>query len=566
VPKIMFLILTLALLGLSACAKDPSEKNDVVQLAKTTAASSNHPSKLNFLIVLADDLGYSDAGFMGGEIDTPNLDKLASDGVTFTKFYAMPTCSPSRAALLSGTDPHVAGLGNMAITLAPNQVGQPGYEGHLNHSVASIASRLKAGGYQTFMTGKWHLGAAPDLTPPKRGFDDSFILTFGGGHFTDMGLIGGPYTKAIYLEDGEQVELPADFYSSRFYVDKMIEYLDNRDSQQPFFAYLAFTAPHWPLQAPAETIKKYHGRYDAGYASLQRERLASLKELNLIGATVEVDDTALEEAWQKLTETEKLRSAKEMEIYAAMIDELDSNLGRMLKYLEDTGASENTVILFMSDNGAEGHNISDFWGDALAAYIDECCDNSFENMGNGNSYLWTGPNWAHASSAPSRLYKGYPTEGGIKVPAFIYNPQAKGQKKTSDQLASIMDIAPTILDMANIPASNNVINGHEVAPITGKSLRPYLESTNNPSQSAEDALGWELFGRRAYRQGDWKLISMYDAEGPKDWELFNLKQDPAEANDLSSENPEKLAEMVSLWEAWGDKNNVIMPDTVLKGL
>ena len=564
--KNLFLICTLAVMGLSACVNESAEEASVEQEAETSTVSMDKSSKPNFLIVLADDLGYSDVGFMGGEIDTPNLDKLAHDGVVFTNFYAMPTCSPSRAALLSGTDPHVAGLGNMAITMAPNQKGRPGYEGHLNHSVATVASLLRSGGYQTFMTGKWHLGAAPDLTPPKRGFDRSFILTFGGGHFTDMGLIGGPYAKAVYLEDGERVELPTDFYSSRSYVDKMIDYLDSRDPNQPFFSYLAFTAPHWPLQAPAEAIKKYHGRYDAGYASLLRERQTRMKELNLIAATVEVDDTELEEAWQNLSETEKRRASKEMEIYAAMIDELDSNLGRMLKYLEDSGESENTVIIFMSDNGAAGHNISDFWGDALSTYLVECCDNSYENMGNGNSYLWTGPHWAKASSAPSRLYKGYTTEGGIKVPAVIYNPQAQHQMQTSDQLTAITDIAPTILDMANIPSSPGVFEGREVAPMTGKSLRPYLEGKSRQFRSPNDGLGWELFGRRAYRQGEWKLISMYDAEGSKDWELYNLELDPSEANDLSFANPKKLTEMISLWEAYGKSNNVIMPETVLEGL
>ncbi len=531
------------------------------------AGASNQPP--NVLVVLADDLGYTDLGFMGGEIDTPNLDMLAATGTIFSNFYSAPTCSPTRAMLLSGTDPHTAGLGNMAATMAPNQVGHPGYEGYLNDSVVSLASMLRDAGYQTYMSGKWHLGMTEELSPAARGFDRSFVLTGGGGgHFDHLGLFGGRGSKALYREDGKVVSLPVDFYSSKSYVDKMIGYLEHKNDDKPFFAYLAFSAPHWPLQAPASAIKKYKGHYDKGYAELHAQRLARLKALGFLPQTMTINASQLKKTWEGLSEADKRSQARKMEVYAAMVDQVDVHLGRLLDYLERIGERDNTVIVFMSDNGAEGHDIDQmFGGSVIQDWITQCCDNTYENIGNYNSYVWTGPHWAQASSIPSRLYKGYPTEGGIRVPAFVNHPATIEAGKVSNELASVMDIFPTVLDIAKawpIAAGSQRPN---VAATEGRTLLPYLQGTSSSVRTAGEGIGWELFGRRAYRQGPWKILSMYTVDaGPGKWSLYNLENNPSESQDLSSDFPDKLTELIALWDAYGSAHGVILPDKVLPGI
>jgi len=559
-------IIGLLVMTIAACSEGrPTQGDPKTEPASDRSAVSKRPP--NFLVVLADDLGYSDLGFMGGEIATPHLDDLARKGVTFTNFHASPTCSPSRAMLLTGTDAHTAGLGNMAMTMAPNQVGQAGYEGHLSQSVVTIASLLRVNGYDTHMAGKWHLGIAPGQKPSDRGFDKSFAIALGGGHFTNLGLIGPSNAESIYLEDGERVTLPEDFYSSRSYVNKLIKDIGERDSERPFFAYLSFTAPHWPLQAPAETIEKYRGKYDDGFAALQIARLGRMKALGLVAQDLEMDPTDLDSAWTSLSVESRRRAARTMEVYAAMIDELDSNLGRLLRYLEDTGESDNTVVVFLSDNGAAGQNVSDFWGDMLQDYLAECCDNSYENMGAADSYLWTGPFWARASSTPFRLFKGFPTEGGLRVPALIYDPRATGAPRRSDDLASIMDIAPTLMEMAGIDEMPATFDGRDVAPMEGTSLQPYLTAATDSIRDGEEGIGWELFGRRAFIQGQWKVLSLAGTDGLEAWGLYDLQADPGELNDLATQDPERAEALVSGWEAYSESHNVILPNTsVMPGL
>lgn len=514
----------------------------------------------NILIIVADDLGYTDLGAYGGEIGTPNLDALAGSGVLFTHFYSSPTCSPTRAMLLTGTDHHLAGLGTMAGDHTPNQQGQPGYEGYLNFRVVTVAELLRDAGYHTYMTGKWHLGLEEETGPAERGFERSFaLLPGGGGHFDDLDLSAG-HTGAIYRENGIVTPLPEEFYSTRFYAERMIDYIDGgRGDGRPFFAYLAFTAPHWPLQAPDSSIARHAGAYDGGYDELLTERLERLESLGLLSAEVQPPARLPgERAWTELPAAERRVEARRMEIFAAMVHDLDLYVGRVVDYLKRIGEFENTFIFFMSDNGAEGHDLEAYWPE-LGPAIRECCDNSYENMGRADSYIYYGPNWARAGVGPSRLFKGFATEGGIRVPAFASFPGGLAGGRRYEAFASVMDLTPTVLDLAGVSHPGFRYRGREVEPMRGASMLPMLREEADRVHEPDHVMGWELFGRRAMRRGDWKLVWTTHPFGPDDWELFNLAEDPAENRDLSAQYAGRRGELIGLWERYVEEVGLLLP-------
>jgi len=517
------------------------------------------PKRPNILLIVADDLGYTDIGAYGGEINTPNLNALAGDGMLLTNFYSGPSCSPTRAMMLSGTDYHLAGVGTMNGNWDTNQLGKRGYEAYLNKDVVSISSILQDSGYHTYMAGKWHLGYTPDVQPQSRGFDQSFALLQGGGsHFNDKGGLVQNNTSE-YLENGEVAELPEDFYSSNHYSDKMISYIEQgRGDGEPFFGYLAYTAPHWPLQAPEEDIDLYKGRYDQGYTVLRAERIARLKELKII------DDQAITsmappyiDAWDQLTPDEQKIEARKMEVFAAMVDNLDRNIGRVIDYLKETNQYENTFIMFMSDNGAEGNDISGL--STNAEWIPEAFDNSLENMGKANSYIYYGAKWAHAGVGPFQNFKSFVSEGGIKVPSIIRYGDLPYKGEIDRTMMTVKDVAPTLLELANIDPPGKLYKGREVYPITGKTLLPHLKDADVSVYGPEDIIGWELFGRQAIRQGPWKMITQAEPYGTGNWQLFNLDDDPTEVNDLAAEYPDKMVALIVLWEDYKANNNIILP-------
>jgi arylsulfatase len=344
----------------------------------------------NFLIIVADDLGYSDIGAFGGEIDTPNLDALAAQGLKLTGFHTAPTCSPTRSMLLAGLDNHEAGLGNMAEVIAPNQKGQPGHEGYLRTDVASLAELLGASGYRTHYSGKWHLGLAPEQDPHARGFETSFALLQGGhNHFGLQVALKRGDPGYDYTKNGRHLSsLPENFYSSDYFAAQLIQQLKGGKAspagRKPFFAYLAFTAPHFPLQAPAETIAKYKGRYAGGYDAVRAARLKRQIELGLLDASVVPHDMDLAPLWNTLTSEQKAREERRMEVYAAMVDRLDQNVGRVIQALKETGELDNTIILFLADNGAEGSELTGRSMSMLNA-VYAAADNRLENIGAATS-------------------------------------------------------------------------------------------------------------------------------------------------------------------------------------
>ncbi|APT10534.1 arylsulfatase [Mycobacterium avium] len=519
----------------------------------------------NFLVIVADDLGFSDLGAFGGEIETPNLDRLAYAGVRLTDFHSAPACSPTRAMLLTGTDHHIAGIGTMLEVAAPQFHGAPGYEGYLNDRVVALPELLRDAGYLTLMSGKWHLGATIETSPWARGFERSFaLLPAGASHYGGSGARGFSPVPTLYTEDDRFVSVGDDFYSSDSYTDTLLRYLDERapDDDRPFFAYLPFQAPHWPLQAPDESIAKYRGRYDEGPDVLRAERLAALKRLGLCPPDVTphpmVADGAPE--WADMTDEERARSARTMEVYAGMVDRMDYNVGRVIDYLSRSGELDNTVVIFLSDNGAEGAIVEamPLRGPQIAAQIEKHCDNSLDNLGRPTSFIWYGPRWAQAATAPSRLHKAFTTQGGIRVTGFITWPGFARQGQIGTAFSTVMDIAPTLLELAGTSHPGTAYRGREVAPMRGRSLVGYLSGAADTVHDADTGTGWELFGRRAIRQGNWKALHLPAPYGPGSWQLYDLASDPGEVDDLAAARPDKLAELLALWDRYVEETGVIL--------
>ncbi|OJD29564.1 arylsulfatase [Diplodia corticola] len=551
------------------------------------------PKRPNFLVIVADDLGFSDISPFGGEINTPNIAKLAQNGIRFTDFHAAAACSPSRAMIMTGTDHHIAGLGNLiewtnisgqndpkgGMSTAP-QRGMPGYEGYLNERVAALPEILRDAGYLTMMAGKWHLGLTPERSPKARGFERSFAhLPACSNHYAYEPQLQTPDKIpefmtmsfiALHNEDGEYVKkLPDGWYSSDGYGDKMLQYLKERNEsgdERPFFGYFPFTAPHWPLQAPKEYIEKYKGVYDDGPDALRLKRLQRLKDLGMIPKDVEPHPVVADEVkeWNELTPEEKAKSCRAMEVFAAMVESIDANVGKVVDYLRETGELDNTFVCFLSDNGAEGaaYEAYPMVQGSMLQHLKKYYNNSLDNLGAGDSFIWYGPRWAQAATAPSRLYKAYTTEGGVRVPFVaqfpknIQAPQRNGS--ITDAFATVMDLAPTILDMAGVKHPAPTFQGREVVKMRGKTMLPFAQSADVPRVHEEEFVnGWETCGRAACRKGDWKIVYIPKPKGPERWQLYNLRADPGEVHDLADKEPEKLKELLKLWDDYVLETGVI---------
>lgn len=508
----------------------------------------------NFLLVVVDDMGFADIEPFGSEIETPTLTRLAENGVMFTSFYAAPTCSPARAMLMSGMDNHIAGIGNMAETVADNQMGLPGYEGHLREEVPTIAERLSENGYRTVMAGKWHLGMKRELSPGARGFDYALSFSFGGGsHYSD--LLGPDLhrPRLLYRKNGLlNPQLEDDFYSTTSFTSEVIAGLENTaHTGKPFFAYLALTAPHWPLQLPADDAHGFAGRYDRGYDILRQERLTKQRKLGLFDETQNFaprpDGVP---AWDTLDVESQRRSSRVMEIYAGMIQKVDTELDRLIAYLESKDLAKNTVVIFISDNGADSWDA----GHAPPAVRDHAVtfDNRFENMGRPGSFTLFDRGWGWASGTPFRGYKGSTFEGGIRVPAIIAAPSISAPGRVSTETVSITDFVPTMMELAGID--------FEATEFSGRSITSIMRNDGDPVRTSDDHLGIEIWGRRAIKVGNWKAVRMPKPLGDDQWMLFDLDADPGEQHNLASDKPEMLAQLERAWEKYSTDNNVVLPE------
>ncbi|KAI8665685.1 hypothetical protein LRP88_03808 [Fusarium phalaenopsidis] len=540
----------------------------------------------NFLIIIADDLGFSDTSPYGSEIKTPALDALAREGLRMTNFHTASACSPTRSMLFSGTDNHIAGLGCMWEHMQMRKdyfKGQPGYEGYLNHRVAALPEILSDGGYFTLLSGKWHLGLTKEFAPCSRGFKKNFTFLPGSGnhHAYEPQLDDADSWFCALCTDGHWMEgdeflnrktdLPEDFFSTVSFTDKLLNFFTARseeEKEQPFFACLPFTAPHWPLQASKERIAKYAGMYDDGPDALTQRRLARLKELGLAHKDAKAPPpvaSAMTPEWNDLSPDDKKRSAKTMEIYAAMVEQIDENIGRVVDYLKESQELDNTFILFMSDNGAEGAAMEALpimgGPSTMANIIEKYYDNSTENLGNKDSFIWYGPRWANAGTAPSRGVKGTTFEGGIRCPCIIRYPPLQPQAGSiSNSFVTVMDILPTVLELAGLEHPGKTYRGRAVALPRGKPWVPHLASkkADDVSIHGEDTHvhGWELFGHRAIRQGNWKAVWDPKLENER-WQLFNLEKDPSEQRDVAGANAEVLDKLILFWDQYVAETGMI---------
>jgi arylsulfatase len=583
----------------------------------------------NILYIMADDLGYSDIHAFGGEINTPNLDALVQAGHLLTNHHTGTVCAITRAMLISGTDHHLVGEGTMG---APNdeRAGLPGYEGYLNDSALSVAQLLKDAGYHTYMAGKWHIGSGivgvdrGGKTPDQWGFERSYALLGGAAsnHYAHEAADSKNYTEdGKYVQPGQPGQpggaggSPSTFYSTDFYTQKLIAYIDSQKADgKPFFAYAAYTSPHWPLQVPEPWLHKYSGRYDAGYEAIREARIARQKALGLIpqdfnpypgapetlaqspatanngtasakyvnalnGAKQGYSDYGkgkVNKSWNSLSALEKKAQARYMEIYAGMVENLDHNIGLLIQHLKDIGEYDNTFIMFQSDNGAEGWPI-DSGADPKATDEANAAEPVYSTLGTDNGLqaakrLQYGMRWAEVSAAPFRLTKGYTGEGGVSTPMIVHLPGQTRAGTTRRVFTHVTDNTATFLALAGVtppataaPAAVDpatgvdknkgkvVYQGRNVYPVTGKSLLPLLQGTSNGLVHTEP-FGEETYGR-AYlfsTDGKWKALWTEPPTGPLDghWELFDVSRDRGETTDLSAQNPALTDQLVTQWREY----------------
>lgn len=491
-------------------------------------AQSASPKRPNIVVILVDDMGFSDLGAYGSEIPTPNLDRLAKQGKSFSQFYNTGRCCPTRASLLTGLYSHQAGMGWMT-----NDQGAPGYRGHLNEQCVTIADVLGEAGYFTAMTGKWHVGSNHGVQPWNRGFQRSLNLPAGGVYY------GSTLPKCELHLNGEKIDhddprLPRNWYGTDLWTDYGIRFIDEaRESGKPFFLYLAHVAPHFPLQASAEDIARFRGQYKSGWDQLSRERHQRQIDSGLINRDWKAEPRPEEiQAWNTLSAEEQDRMDHIMAVYAAVVSRMDASVGRLVQALKDRGELENTLILFMSDNGgnAESGPAGRNNGDPTQA----------------DSNWFCGRSWAHLQNTPFREYKHYNHEGGIASPLIAHWPGKIQAGQWVRTPAHIIDIMATCVDVAGATYPKS-FREKPILPMEGASLKPLLLTNSGDNFPVNRSLFWEHEGNAAMRQGDWKLVRK-GLRGP--WELFRLNQDRTEQVNLAEAQPERLASMRTEWQAW----------------
>ena len=525
----------------------------------------------NIVMIVADDMGYADLGVYGSEIETDTIDSIAREGVVLTNFHTGPSCSPTRSQLLTGVDNHHAGLGNMFEKLSPNQKGKPGYEGVLNDKVVTLPSLLRDSGYNTYMSGKWHLGGTIEketgekagFDPYERGFQEVFTMLEGGGDHHSMRGFSPFIPVNDFTKNGQKVtSLPDDFYSTTFFTNQMMEYIEqNRRDGKPFFAYLALSAPHSPYQAPDEYIQKYLKTYEAGWDKVRAQRFNRMKQLGIIPKYIELPER-WEEApsWDSLGAEKQKISTKKMAIYAAMIDFMDDEIARFIKYLKDVGEYDNTIFVFLTDNGADGHNREEDetyekW------FAEEGIDNSYENMGRPNSFITRNVGWAQVSATPHYAEKATHGEGSL-TGAFFFKYTGVTGSGTNNAFTSVRDVTPTLLEYAGVHHPGSSYKGRTIFPMVGKSMRPLLEGWGERIYAKDEPIPFETFGTgdAALYLGSWKVVRLMPPWGNATWKLYNLEIDPTESTDLSRVYPRLYETMIAEYKKYEREVGVVPAD------
>lgn len=495
----------------------------------------------NVVLILIDDAALMDVGCYGGEAATPNIDRLAKQGTMFTHYRTSPMCAPSRAMLLTGYDSHLTGIPNLPLFTPPSYAKKPGYEGVLNDKVETVATRLKRKGYQTYVSGKWHLGHAEANLPNNRGFDRSYILDASGAdNYENRPYLPTQASKPPWYKDGKKIDLPDDFYSSKNLVDELIGFSKEESNKEaPFFSFLSFQAIHIPVQVPKRYTEKYIDTYQKGWDVIKQQRYEKAKQLGIIPNDAPLGDMLpVLKKWDALSEEEKKYQAKAMAVNAGMLEAMDEHIGRYMQYLKQQGQFDNTVFILTSDNGPEASSAGDVqimkvWLKMVGYHQD------YERLGEKGSYNYIGPEFASAASGPSAFFKFYGGEGGLRVPLIFSGPAIPVQSIPA--FSMVTDVTPTILSIAGIDQPTLPPAG----PMTGKSLYPIIQGDTNRVYGPHEPVGLEAAGRRVLYKGDFKLVKNGKPYGDYEWQLYNLAKDPGETNDLAASSPELLQEMIS---------------------
>ncbi len=550
-PKILILALSMAIIS-SSCKKEQN-------------------SRPNIILIMSDDMGYSDIGSYGGVINTPVLDGLAANGLRFTQFYNAGRCCPSRASLLTGLYPHQAGIGHMV-----NEGETDAYRGDLSQNAVTIAEVLKQSGYSTYMAGKWHVtplkptreNPSKHNWPLQRGFDKFFGTIHGAGSYFDPNSL---------TRDNEFIAPSEDFYYTDAISDHAVKFIEDHDSDNPFFIYLPYTAAHWPMHAKPEDIAKYEGKFDSGWDVLRETKYKKMLEMGLVepGWKLPEKDDIVD--WEEEEQKEWYSSL--MEVYAAMVDCMDQGIGRVMNALETKGIKENTLVFFLQDNGG----CAEPWGlrEAIEPYHGDVASDLVMPMkkdelqmdmipkyardgrpvmagrgldpGAGDTYIAYDKPWANASNTPFRMYKHWVHEGGISTPLIAYWPEGiKAKNELRDQPAHLIDIMATCIDVAGATYPKSFKNKN-ITPLEGISLTQAFLNED----LGKRPLFWEHEGNKAVRLGNYKLVSMHQEKAEYDWELYDLASDRSETNNLIKEMPDKAKEMEVLWKGWAKKAGVL---------
>jgi len=514
----------------------------------------------NIVLILADDLGFSDTAPYGGEIHTPTLSRLAEEGVRFTSYHTAASCAPTRGMLLTGVDSHLNGVPNIPEAIPPSQAGHANYRGTLSHGVVTIATLLHQAGYHTYMTGKWHLGKTPDLLPIARGFERTITMADTGADNWEKKPYLPIYSKANWFGDGKEIDLPADFYSSKFFIDKTIEFIESRRADgRPFFSYIPFQAVHMPVQAPQEFTDHYLGRYDEGWTALRQERLARARALGVVPAGSMLAPVPTTRDWSAQSPEQQRYASKKMAVYAGMVEAMDFHLGRLLHYLEKTGLYQNTVFVFASDNGPAGTDLFSTPGASLFRLwlASNGYNTRYETLGTRGSFVNIGPSLASAAAAPLAYYKFFAHEGGMRVPLIIAGPLVAQPGRISKAFAYVTDIVPTLLELAGVPASVAETRTPRVEPLSGRSLLPIVRGLPEPVHEASETIGYELGGNAALFRGRYKIVRDRGPVGDSAWHLFDIAEDPGEAHDLREKHPQLFEALKDAYRDYAQENGVL---------
>ena len=536
--KIRFAARLLARAGCVAAALTTAALPSAAGAAEAPARPQ--PTRPNVVVILLDDVGFSDMGSFGGEIPTPNIDALTKNGLAFTQFYNNARCSPSRASLLTGTYPHQAGLGHLESVHVP---GSKGLHSKLSDRVVTLAEVLKSAGYFTAMAGKWHLGISRGVGPWQRGFDRSLTSPSGELYYRDQPQ---PLAQSVYI-DGERVPAGSPrvgqgyWYSSDMFIDWQTKFIgEAREQRKPFFLYMPFVGAHFPLMAPPEDVAKFKGRYMRGWEAVRRDRFERQKQLGIIAADAELP-AALPGSydWNKLSPAEKDRFDTMMAVYAAVVHRVDRAIGTLVDRLRQSGELDNTLILLMNDNGGTAESGPDgrLKGEGLP--------------GSAQSVVWTGMNWATLQNAPFQYYKHHTYEGGIATPLIAHWPRgiaAKARGTLVREPGHLIDVMPTLVELAGATYPKS-FNGHAILPMEGRSMVPAFRGE---ALTRGKPIFWEHEGNRAVRDGKWKLVAGFE----KPWQLFDMAADRTEMHDLAAKEPDRVREMAGQWEAWAARSYV----------